>query len=85
MSGVIMPLVNTIFHRRTPGHVLARVLGMSTSLAMAAAPIGMLGVGVLTETFGPRATLFFLAGSLLVVWLFTTRSRALRTLDRQGA
>jgi MFS family permease len=80
-GGVIMPLINTVFQRRAPDGLLGRVLGTSTSLAMAAAPFGMLAAGWLAGVIGPRLTLLAFAAVLFLTFIYTLRVRALRELS----
>jgi predicted MFS family arabinose efflux permease len=80
-GGAIMPLINTVFQRRAPAGALGRVLGTSTSLAMAAAPVGFLAAGWLAGLIGPRPTILVCSAVLLATFLYAVRARPLRELD----
>lgn len=81
MYGPINPLVNYAMQTRTPERLRARVVGLMTSIAYAAGPLGYLAAGPLVEWLGVRPTLLLLAALYLLVTFATVPSRPLRELD----
>lgn len=79
-GGTIMPLINTAFQRRAPAGALGRVLGTSTALAMAAAPIGMLAAGWLIGEIGARTTIVAFTAVLVATFAYAKKTNALKEL-----
>lgn len=80
-SGPINPLLYTVLQERTPGSMLARVLGTFTALSMAAMPAGTVVAGLLIEATGLRNALVAIAGAYSVVALVVFLSPALGKMD----
>ena len=81
LYGPINPLANYAMQTRTPERLRGRVVGVMTSSAYAAGPVGYLLAGVLVERFGVRPAFLAMAGGLLVVALVSVPARSLRELD----
>ncbi len=85
-SGPVNPLVFTVMAERVPADLRGRVFGTILGSALAAAPLGMAGAGLLLEALGLRATLAIVAAGFLATaasTLFIPAFRALRS--RHGA
>jgi hypothetical protein len=63
----------------TPDRLVGRVDGVQTTIAIAAAPLGTLGAGVLLGAAGARTTIAVLAGLALAVAVAGTLSPSIRT------
>ena len=63
----------------TPDRLVGRVDSVQTTIAIAAAPVGTLGAGVLLGAAGARATIAALAGLALLLAIAGTFSPAIRT------
>ena len=50
--GPIQPIYNYVMQTRAPQHLRGRVIGVMTSLAYAAGPLGLLLAGPLTDAAG---------------------------------
>ncbi len=81
LYGPINPIANLVLQELSPPHLLGRAIGVLTSLAYAAGPIGFLLVGPLIELAGLRTTFVALALVLLAVAIAAPFVRALRGLD----
>nr|VTO96596.1 putative multidrug-efflux transporter/MT1297 [Mycobacterium riyadhense] len=81
--GPIQPIYNYIMQTRAPHYLRGRVVGVMTSLAYAAGPLGLLLAGPLTDAAGLKATFFALALPILVTGLICTQLPSLRELDRE--
>lgn len=81
MYGPINPLSNYAMQTRTPERLRGRVVGVMTSTAYAAGPIGYLVAGPLVDWLGVRPTLLLMTGLFLAVTLLAVPSPALRDLD----
>ena len=81
MYGPVNPLANYAMQTRTPEHLRGRVVGVMTSTAYAAGPLGYLLAGPLVQGIGVKPTLLLMSGLFLAVTLLTVPSRALRDLD----
>lgn len=81
LYGPINPIANLVLQERAPGHLRGRVIGVLTSLAYAAGPIGYLVVGPLIELAGLRPAFLVLAGVLLLVAVIAPFVPAFRDLD----
>ena len=79
--GPLNPLTITAFQERTPPGLRGRVFGTLQAVSMAAAPVGLLGAGVLLERLGLQPTLLVLAVAFLAVALWAFGNAALRGLD----
>ncbi|OBK54515.1 MFS transporter [Mycobacterium kubicae] len=81
--GPIQPIYNYVMQTRAPHYLRGRVVGVMTSLAYAAGPLGLLLAGPLTEAAGLKATFFALALPILLAGLVCVRLPSLRELDRE--
>ncbi|BBX95594.1 MFS transporter [Mycobacterium lacus] len=81
--GPIQPIYNYVIQTRAPHYLRGRVVGVMTSLAFAAGPLGLLMAGPLTDAAGLKATFFALALPILVTGLICTRLPSLRELDHE--
>jgi MFS family permease len=81
MYGPINPLANHAMQTRTPERLRGRVVGVMTSTAYAAGPLGYLAAGPLVEWIGVQGTLFVMCGLLLAISLLAMPSRSLREMD----
>ncbi len=81
LYGPINPLANYTMQTRTPEHLRGRVVGVMTSTAYAAGPLGYLLAGPLVQWLGVRPTLLLMTGLFLAVTIFAVPSSALRDLD----
>ncbi|MCX2930826.1 MFS transporter [Mycobacterium sp. CVI_P3] len=79
--GPIGPIYNSIMQARTPTQLRGRVVGVMTSMAYAAGPIGFTLAGPLVDTFGLKVTFLVLAVPILVIGLTCPWIPALRELD----
>ena len=80
--GPIGPIYNSVMQTRTPAHLRGRVVGVMTSMAYAAGPVGFTLAGPLVDAFGLRAAFLALAVPILVIALACPWIPALRELDR---
>jgi len=80
--GPIGPIYNSVMQTRTPAHLRGRVVGVMTSMAYAAGPVGFMLAGPLVDTFGLKAAFLALAAPILVIGLVCPLIPALRELDR---
>ena len=80
--GPIQPIYNYVMQTRAPQYLRGRVVGVMTSLAYAAGPLGLLLAGPLTDAAGLTVTFFALAVPILVTGVICTRLPSLRELDR---
>jgi MFS family permease len=80
--GPIQPIYAYVIQTRAPQHLRGRVVGVMTSLAFAAGPLGLLLAGPLTDAAGLQAAFFALALPILVTGLVCIRLPSLRELDR---
>jgi MFS family permease len=81
LYGPINPIANVVLQELAPPHLLGRAIGVLTSLAYAAGPIGFLAVGPLIELVGLRPTFLALALVLVAVALVAPFVRPLGGLD----
>jgi len=81
MYGPINPLANYAMQTRTPEHLRGRVVGVMTSTAYAAGPLGYLLAGPLVQWLDVRPTLLLMSGLFLAVTFLAIPSRSLRELD----
>jgi predicted MFS family arabinose efflux permease len=89
ISGVVMgpvgPLMQTVFQERTPRELLARVLGASAAVRLAALPLGMVGAGYAIEGVGIQACALVIAGGCGAAALWGLASRSLNEVDSDRA
>jgi MFS family permease len=81
LYGPINPIANIVLQEHTPPHLLGRAIGVLTSLAYAAGPVGFLVVGPVIEVAGLRPTFLALALVLVAVALTAPFVRSLSGLD----
>jgi MFS family permease len=67
---------------RTPAHLRGRVVGVMTSMAYAAGPVGFMLGGPLVDAFGLTAAFLGLAVPIVLIGLSCPWIPALRELDR---
>jgi H+ antiporter protein len=79
--GPIGPIYNSVMQTRTPEQMRGRVLGVMTSMAYAAGPVGFMLAGPLVDTFGLTPAFLVLAVPILVIGLACPWIPALRELD----
>jgi MFS family permease len=80
--GPIQPIYSHVIQTRAPNQMRGRVVGVMTSLAYAAGPLGLLLAGPLTDAAGLHATFLALAVPILLTGLVCVRLPSLRELDR---
>jgi len=80
--GPIQPIYSYVIQTRAPNQMRGRVVGVMTSLAYAAGPLGLLLAGPLTDAAGLHATFLALAVPILLTGLICVRLPSLRELDR---
>jgi MFS family permease len=80
-SGVINPMVLTLFQSWTPEAMRGRVFGTLMAAASVASPVAMLAGGTLIEAVGVDALLVASGGLLLAVSAAMLRSPSFRQLD----
>ena len=83
--GPINPIANVALQERAPTRLRGRAIGILTSLAFAAGPLGFLVVGPLIQLIGLRPTFVALALVLVAVALAAPFARSLRGLDEPPA
>jgi MFS family permease len=83
-SGIINPLVMTVFQERVAAEYRARVFGALIALAMVAAPAGVLLAGPLVEALGVEPVLAGIAGMMLLVSVWTFLNSTFREMDEIG-
>lgn len=82
--GPVGPIANYAMQTRSPEHMRGRVVGVMTSTAYAAGPLGYLLAGPLVDAVGLQATFFTLAIPVCVVAAVCVTLPALRDLDQQA-
>jgi len=80
--GPIGPIYNSVMQTKTPEHMRGRVVGVMTSMAYAAGPIGFMLAGPLVDGFGLHVTFLVLAVPVVIIGLLCPWLPALRELDR---
>ncbi|MFM8599490.1 MAG: MFS transporter [Mycobacterium sp.] len=83
--GPIGPIYNSVMQSRTPEELRGRVVGVMTSMAYAAGPVGFVLAGPLVEAFGLTPAFLVLAVPILLIGLACPWIPALRELDRVPA
>ncbi|AKN16498.1 hypothetical protein MHAE_11113 [Mycobacterium haemophilum DSM 44634] len=81
LYGPIAPIYNYVVQTRAPHYLRGRVVGVMTSLAFAAGPLGLLLAGPLTDAAGLRAAFLALALPIVVTGLVCVGLPSLRELD----
>lgn len=79
--GPIQPLYAYVVQTRAPDHLRGRAVGVMTSLAYGAGPLGLLLAGPLTDVAGLHVAFLALALPILITGLFCIRLPSLRELD----
>ena len=79
--GPIAPIYNYVMQTKSPLALRGRVVGVMTSLAYAAGPLGFMLAGPLADEFGLRATFVTLAVPMTVIGLMSLRLPSLYQLD----
>lgn len=79
--GPIGPIYNSVMQTRTPENLRGRVVGVMTSMAYTAGPVGFMLAGPLVDSFGLKAAFLGLAIPILVIALTCPWIPALRDLD----
>lgn len=82
-NGPLPALLMVLITERIPDGVRGRVLGLQNTVVLAAAPIGLLGAGVLIESIGVRPTGMLVAGAWILVTVMAMALPALRRLEPQ--
>ena len=83
--GPIGPIANVVMQERTPERLRGRVLGLLTSVGLAAGPAGYLLAGPLIDAIGLRGAFLVLAGGLVAVAVGSIGVGALEDLDDVSA
>jgi MFS family permease len=79
--GPVGPLVNLMIQHRTPGILRGRVIGLLTSAAYVAGPIGYLISGPMVEFLGLQVAFVIMSAGVLGVGLSTWFLPSLRHMD----
>ena len=79
--GPIQPIYNYVMQTRAPQRLRGRVVGVMTSLAYAAGPLGFMLAGPLTDAAGLRMTFLVLAIPMIAIGVASLRLSSLRELD----
>ena len=82
LFGPVNPVINVVMQERSPERMRGRVLGVFTSSAYAAGPLGLLLAGPLVDHLGVKGAFMTLALALTVVGLATIALPDLRDIDR---
>jgi MFS family permease len=82
-GGGLDPLLVTVRHERIPAELRGRVFGTFSAISMAAAPLGVLLVGVLAEGIGLDPTLLALAVASQALAVALVFAPALHEMDRR--
>jgi H+ antiporter protein len=82
--GPIAPIYNYVMQTKAPPRLRGRVVGVMTSLAFAAGPLGFMLAGPLVDAFGLRATFLTLAIPMVVIGLLALPLPSLYELDRSS-
>ena len=81
MYGPIGPITNSVMQTRTPPQMRGRVVGVMTSMAYAAGPVGFMIAGPLVDAYGLTTAFLALALPVLVIAMVCPWVPALRELD----
>lgn len=82
--GPIAPIYNYVMQTQAPPELRGRVVGVMTSLAYAAGPLGFLLAGPLVDAFGLPITFLALGIPMILIGLVSLRVSSLYELDRSG-
>lgn len=82
--GPIGPIYNSVMQTRAPVELRGRVIGVMTSMAYAAGPVGFMLAGPLVDAFGLKVAFLSLAVPVLVIAMVLPWIPALRELDDAG-
>lgn len=80
LYGPVNPIANVVMVERSPSRLRGRVVGVLTSLAYAAGPVGLLATGPLVDRLGVETTFVLLAVALLAVCVAAFKLDGLRHL-----
>jgi H+ antiporter protein len=80
--GPIAPIYNYVMQTKSPPQLRGRVVGVMTSLAYSAGPLGFMLAGPLADAFGLRTTFLALAVPMIGIGLVSIGLPALYELDR---
>ncbi|MCV7147910.1 MFS transporter [Mycobacterium riyadhense] len=80
--GPIRPIYLYLMHTRAPHHLRGRAVGAMTSLTCAAAPLGLVLAGPLSDAVGLRATFSVMAVPITVIGLVAMLLPSLHEMDR---
>jgi len=81
--GPVEPISNVTVQEITPERLRGRVVGVMTSTAYAAGPVGFLVVGPVVDSAGVGAAFLAAAGLLVILAVGSALSPSLRGLDRR--
>jgi H+ antiporter protein len=79
--GPIAPIYNYVMQTKSPAALRGRVVGVMTSLAYAAGPLGFMLAGPLADAFGLKITFLALAIPMIVIGLVSLGLPSLHDLD----
>jgi H+ antiporter protein len=79
--GPIAPIYNYVMQTKSPAALRGRVVGVMTSLAYAAGPLGFMLAGPLADAFGLKVTFLALAIPMILIGLASVRLPSLHDLD----
>lgn len=79
--GPVAPIANFVMQTRSPEHLRGRVVGVMTSTAYCAGPLGFMLAGPIADKFGIATTLVILGAPMLLIAIASTRMGVLRELD----
>ncbi len=82
-SGPVNPIINTVVQGITPEALRGRVFGAISSVAYAAAPLGIMAAGWLVALRGLQVALDAFGAFYVVVFLVAWYSTALKNLTRR--
>ncbi len=80
--GPIAPIYNYVMQTKSPPQLRGRVVGVMTSLAYAAGPLGFMLAGPLADAFGLKITFLALAIPMIVIGLVSVGLGSLHDLDQ---
>ena len=83
-AGSLVPLQATIRQERTPARLLPRVVGLSTATIPVAAPIGVLGAGLLIDGLGLHRTLLLMTGCAALLGAAVLANSGIRCIGAPG-
>jgi len=83
--GPVAPIYDYVTLTKSPPQLRGRVVGVMTSLAYAAGPLGFMLAGPLTDATGLRTTFLVLAIPMITIGVVSLRLSSLRELDPSPA